>query len=55
MPDELGEAVPLLVNGEEGWTVEQLERLRTLLWDEYVGPDRAAALDAVNRLLAQLR
>lgn len=44
-------AAQLLDSADEGWTAEQLERLRTLLCDEYVGPDRDGAIAAVNCLL----
>lgn len=56
MPDDPVAAVALLLRDDtRGWTVDELQRLRRLLWDEYVGPDRADALAAVNRLLAKLR
>lgn len=49
----MGQAVALLLEGGGGrWAAVDLRRLRRALTDEYVGPDRAAAVAAVDRLLA---
>ena len=44
--------VALVISGPaEQWTREDLEQVRALLREEYIGPDRAAALAAVEELL----
>ncbi len=53
MPSDHQVAVRLLLEGAgRGWTTDDLHRLRRALADEHVGPDRTAAIAAVDRLLA---